>query len=191
MNPSEFAAVMRYISAGCGWKIDADRVEVYYDLLKDVPLPVLQLAAKTVLLTRSWNSFPQAGEIRQAVASVARSHEGAMTATEAWGWAQKAIRRIDFAIQGSVERAMADIPEIVRRAMREYGIGPLMRAKEEVAHAQFCRTFEAIQQGARRQLLIPEQMAKDMQALAAPVAKVVGQIGVEKDEQPKKKGRGK
>ena len=195
MNRKEFAAVMAYIQSGCGHAIDATRAEVYWDLLKDVPLQTLQLAARAVLLGRTWPSFPQVGEIRAAVVDI-EAGGWAVTSGEAWGFAQRAARNTDLEVDGSMARAMKDVPEIVRKAIRDIGMGNIIRAlvrgNGTVMQSQFIKAYESVVARQRKVALLPESMRQEivgpdaMPAIASEAIKMIGQ-----EKPTPKKGRGK
>lgn len=157
MTRAEFAGVMHYISLAINKPLSADSAEVYFDLLGDLPIAVLKLAAKRVCLEHRWANFPTVAELREAAAATQRGEVSALSAAEAWALAWRAIGRIDLEIDGSVERAFKGLPAVVVDALNALGIANLCYGKEPVAviRAQFVKAFEAIAARQKREALLP------------------------------------
>lgn len=66
MTRMEFMQVAAYIGVGCGKPLEREALEVYFDLLGDLPVASLRAAAKDVLLKRKWSSFPTVAELHEA-----------------------------------------------------------------------------------------------------------------------------
>ena len=65
MNREQFADVMMYLAHGSNQNPSKELMEVYYDLLRDLPLDVLHEAARRALLHMRTPMFPAVGLIRQ------------------------------------------------------------------------------------------------------------------------------
>jgi len=50
ISKNDFAAVIAFIEAGCRKKLEPREMDVYFGMLADLPLPVLQIAAQRALL---------------------------------------------------------------------------------------------------------------------------------------------
>jgi len=72
MTRQEFAAVMAYLAAGCGKALSEDALNVYFDLLRDLSIGVLQVAAQRALLEGQYPVFPSVGTLRQLAVETLR-----------------------------------------------------------------------------------------------------------------------
>src|SRR5262245_2019943 len=100
MTREDFAITMAYLESGLNQPLPAKRAEVYWDLLKDLPVDALRLAAKRVLLEHKWATFPSVAELRQAASEVLLGQEAEMSPATAWELAWAAARRIDLGLTG-------------------------------------------------------------------------------------------
>lgn len=192
MTRKEFAAVLAYIAEGCGKSLTTAAAEVYFGLLKDLPLQALQVAAGRVLLEHRYATFPPVGLIREFAVETMRGQVKPMTGAEAWGIAIRAMNKCDVDVEGSVDRAFANVPAIVREAVSGFGFKALYslpNGSVETARAQFTKLFDGLVERERKQSLLPSVMASEIKQIAdnaetkKRIKSVAGQIGVEK---PKK-----
>lgn len=186
MTKADFLPIIAYIGAGIGKPLAAEAVQVYWDLLGDLPRNVLQLAAKRVLLSHKWATFPSVAELREAAAETMQATVSEMTAGEAWQIATRACWNCDVDIDGDVERAFASVPELVRTAIYRFGFRALYNPGEnlEVMRAQFTRIFDDLAAEQKRQALLPDSLKRQIAAidvrhgeLPAPVRERLNQIG--------------
>lgn len=166
MTRHEFASVMAYISAGIGKPIAREAAEVYFDLLGDLPEPIFRAAAKRVLLEHKWATFPSVAELREAAALTMQGEISSLTAAEAWQLAWKATGKIDPEVDGSLERACAQLPPLVFEAMRSFGIPALCFGREPVAvvRAQFMKFYEQLADREKRRALLPDRLTQTIRA---------------------------
>ena len=93
INRPEFAAVMAMIEAGYPrWVPKKDTVSVYYEVLGDLPLDLLQAAVLQWISSDSpWPPSP--GQLRAAAFKLIEHTERRLTAGEAW---KEALDKIDY-----------------------------------------------------------------------------------------------
>lgn len=190
MTKSEFLAIMAFIEAGIGRGLDPPAegqfvgpVDVYFEMLGDLPAHVFQIAAKRVVLDHPWKTFPSVAELRQAAAQT-MAPQLELSAAEAWKLAWQAACGIDLEIDGSLARRTRDLPPLVLEAMTAYGIPDLCYGKESmgVVRAQFTKIYEQLLARDRKLALLPAVVKREIAQvgagkLAAPVVKAIGQIG--------------
>lgn len=70
------------------------RAEIYYENLKDIPIPQLEGAVQTILKTRKYSSIPTIAEIREA--ALGRDDEIETAALESWGKANYFVSRSNY-----------------------------------------------------------------------------------------------
>jgi len=178
MTRLELAQVLAYIGAAIGKPPSADLAEVYMDLLGDIPIEALRLAAKKVVLEHKWATFPTVSELREAAAEVMRSDKEP-TPAEAWAIAWRGIGKIDPEVDGSIERGCKDLPPLVVEAMQVMGIHALCYGKEPVAvvRAQFMKVYEQLQTRNYRERLLPNALKKEMASLPSTIRQLTSKIG--------------
>lgn len=196
MTNTEFAEIIAYITAGCGKPLTAESQVVYFDLLGDLPAETLRLAARRVLLEHKWATFPSVAELRQAAVDSTRGEVKELSAVEAWGLARRVAARIDLEVDGSAERAMTDLPPLVREAMRIFGLPSLCVSGGDdfdgnprrvdpisVQAAQFVKIYEQIAARDRKAALMPPAVRKaideagERQQIAGTVRQAIEGIG--------------
>lgn len=186
MTKLEFLPIMAYIGAGIGKRLEEASMDVYYDLLGDLPKDVLQTAAKRVCLEHKWATFPSVAELREAAAETIRGEKKSLSAAEAWELAWNATKKIDLEIEGSFDRACANVPPLVIEAMRSFGLAALIYGEEPVGvvRGQFMKIFEQISARDHRLTLLPqsvkasiEKIGRDHQQLPSVPLKLIQDIG--------------
>jgi hypothetical protein len=197
MKRNEFLAVMHYIAEGCGKSLSEGALEVYFDLLADLPLPALQAAAKLALSESRYPVFPPVGTLRVlATESLQGKVAGELVPAEAWRRACRAAdvlsRRADF-INGETgavvrERTLAELPASVREAGEAIGWYAIANTDNvETTRAHFQRAYEAlVLRKGRERLLSPDLRARLEAVVAAtrlpaaekpPALAIAGRIG--------------
>lgn len=198
MTKKQFAEVMAYLEAATDKPLSADRAAIYFDLLNDLPVDVLRTAAKRVLLQPQWGRFPDVLELRQAAADTIQAQVAEMTPERAWGLAWAAAGKLSFDCPpgqywangkrwpSQVAYVMSTVPPLVARAMSNFGLAALAHGREPigVVRGQFLKCFQQIIEERKRLALMPPALVREIEqqnqkALPAPVAKVIGQIGME------------
>lgn len=187
MTRPEFAAIMAYIAAATGKSLSADATEVYYELLGDLPAPVLRVTAKRVVLEHKWATFPTVAELREAAILTASGEVVGLSPAEAWDLAWSAAKKIDLEVEGSLQRACARLPPLVVEAMRVFGIATLCSTRGDpvgVVRAQFLKIYEQLQTRDHRVALLPAAVRREIAAasqaarvLPAPLSGLLENIG--------------
>lgn len=167
MTRDEFAQVSAYLSAAVGKPMPADQLEVYYDLLRDLPLSAVGAAARQSLVESRYPAIPPVGTIRQlAVAALRGPH---LTWAEAFELAMRAVRR--HGLDG--ERAgLASLPPVVAHAARCIGWRSLCDATDlDTPRAQFRDAYAPLAAREDRLGALPESVRRTIEELAAPLLK--------------------
>lgn len=191
ISRAKFASIIAYIAGGTQQTLTDAGMEVYYDLLGDLPYEALMIAAKRAVLEHNYATFPPVAILRQFATETKKGEVTRLTGSDAWGMAMKAIARCDAESDGSIERAFVNVPEIVRVAVYSFGFRALYNLPDngmETARAQFVKLFESIAERERKTGLLPavvqEQIAaiggNKSEALPSPVLKALEAIGGEK-----------
>jgi hypothetical protein len=173
MRRAEWTSIYGLLCVGCGKTLLPEAIEVYFDLLEDLPYPAMVQAAKAVLIEHPWATFPSIAELRAAGVDAANGSIAKITAGEAWQLAWSAAMKIDPEVEGAMQRHTAGMPPLVLRAMKAMGIIALCGGNEPVSvlRAQFVKIFEALAERERRIELLPPKVAA---AIAGKPAEKVG-----------------
>lgn len=185
MTRDEFARVIAVLSLGTGKELKRDAQEVYYELLGDLDADVFALAAKRVLLSHRWATFPTIAELREAAADTIAGQVAELSPAEAWELADRAARKIDPEVSGSADRHLAGLPPLVVEAIHTFGLPALCCSKSPVAvdRAQFVKIYEQLAARDRRLALLPASMRRQIAAVPeriespAPIVRALALIG--------------
>jgi len=189
MTREEFSRVIAYITAGTNKALTADSLEVYYDLLGDLPSDVLLSAAKRVVLEHPWATFPSVAELRAAAMLSTRGDLTDISPSQAWEMARTFGERFDPDVQGEYraygktypsqfDYLTSTLPAPVVRAIRSFGALSLSVGDEPtgVLRAQFMKTFEHVVASERREALLPPSLKQAIESIGRQIPEQVKQI---------------
>ncbi len=162
MDRSDFTKIMVYISASCGKPMNVETAEVYYDLLGDLPVPVLQSAAKQACLENTSGFFPPVGVLRRLAVRITSGNE--ITWGEAWELGLRAVRRFG----DKREAGLASLPLLVRQAVKCFGwqaLGDVRNDEIEYAREQFRKLFDPLAARENRTSLLPPMLAQTIKEI--------------------------
>ena len=188
-NKNDFARIMAYITAGTQKQLPDASLEVYYDLLGDLPPEALMLAAKRSVLEHKYATFPPVALLREMATDSIRGEVRRMSAADAWAIAMRAMNRCDVDVVGSRERSFKDVPPLVMQAIDAFGFMAMYNMPSsaiETARAQFRGIFESLDDRERKVGLLPAPLQKalvsighEQEAKLADVKSVAALIGAE------------
>lgn len=152
MTQTEFGTVMAYLSAGVGKAATLEQTRVYFDLLGDLPLPILQEAARRALMEHKYISLPPVGVIRGHAVSISGQRT---LGPNAWELALAAVRRY-----GSLHetRGLATLPADVAEAVRAFGWRIICDATNEelgIVQTQFLKVYDTLGKRSEQTALMP------------------------------------
>ncbi len=157
MNKTEFAEVIAYLAAGTGKPASIEQTRVYFDLLCDLPLPLVQEAARRSLLEHKYPTLPPVGLIRSHAVSMTRDRT---PGPEAWRLAIGAAERYG---ESNESRGMATLPADVAAAVRAFGWRVLCDARRDelgIVQTQFLKVYATLETRSDRQELMPPMSEK-------------------------------
>lgn len=151
---------------------------MYFDLLGDLELGVLQAAAKRAALEHRYPSLPPAGLIRQHAADLvhpplpaAKAWEQACVVARRWGEDLVFRARFTEKTRQRIEADLARLDPRARAAAEAYGWRNVVEAQPGVGFAQFRNVYESLDGAERREAALPP-------ALRLPaVAKALAGVG--------------
>jgi len=173
MTRSEFYSTITYLTAAIGKPIaDGEgtqgeaarkaRLDVYFDLLGDLPADAFLTAAKRVAVEHVWATFPTVAELRQAAAETLQGAIKHLSPAEAWTKAWNAVKCIDPEIPESVYRHTGHLPPLVLEAMKAFPLVALIYAKPDFARPQFIKIYEGLIARENRHALLPASVKKSI-----------------------------
>jgi hypothetical protein len=139
MTKAEFAKIAAYLSAGIGKKMPSETMDVWFDILQDLPAELALMAVKKALSTYEYATIPPIGVIyKSAVELVTASIP---SASGAWAEVQDQIRLV-----GSYGKPTFSDPLIFKTVSAMGGWVDLCRSEEPVGviRAQFLRIYEGL-----------------------------------------------
>lgn len=171
MTREDFAVVMGVLKAGTGATVTSEQAAVYFDLLHDLPLAVVQAAAKQVLLDHHYPTIPPVGAIRKA--AVALQSPPAIPGPEAWRLFLAAVRKYRLEPQrrlvagqwrevGGEQQGLASLPPDVAHAARCFGWRRLCDTMADhlgIAERDFLQVYATLGKHAERHAVLPPSVA--------------------------------
>lgn len=104
-DKKKFSVYMALLGTAFGDKgISPERIDVYYEHLRDIPVDLLGRAVQTILKTRKFSSVPTIAEIREA--AFGREDEIEAAAVKAWGEACHSVERGQYLADSIVGEAV-------------------------------------------------------------------------------------
>jgi len=166
--------------------MDATAVEVYYSFLSDLDAGLLSAAVAKCIAEMKW--LPKIAEIRTAAADISTGQVQEMSASEAWGLAQKVVRRVDFEIPHTIGKARELVPSLVWEAIQNAGLRELIYGEGTWPQKIFTDAYNAVLSRERKRLLLPEQLRQEIESRRemkhlkrdALISQAIGQIGTER-----------
>lgn len=174
-HETDFQTIMGYIASGCGKGLSTEQTAVYFDLLGDLPIPVLQVAAKRALLEREWPTFPTVGELRALASEI--QYGKPPTAEQAWMMAKEASQHYrpcdelpgpDGRVNmwGRWTRVAESLPIAVQMAGDSLGWRSIRDATNtEVARAQFVKAYSEFVLRQKKELLLPAPLQQEIRQI--------------------------
>ena len=172
MTRPEFACVVAYLVTATGKVMPFAQMEVFFDLLGDLPARAVEDAARRAVASSPYPAIPPVGVLRALALEATRPT--ALTWGEAWGLVLAAVRRFGWDRE---REALASLPDAVARAARCMGWERLCAAAPEHAHAnrsQFRDVYTPIVEREQRAAALPPPS----RALLAGIGRPVPQLGV-------------
>ncbi len=167
MTRDEFTPVVAYLAAAVGKPVGREQAEVYFDLLADLPAPLVWLAVKRAVAESRYPTVPPVGVIRAAAAEAAGAD--APTWPEAWALVCREVRRHGL---GRQAEALAALPPPARRAAEAVGWRALCDATEgglDTLRAQFRDAYGTLSEREGREARLPANLRPDVARLAGGI----------------------
>jgi hypothetical protein len=136
-----------------------ETIEIWFDLLGDLPFEVAKMAVKRLLLELPYPPTP--AEIRKRAVEIALP--AIPTGSEAWAVALKLINNYSPYRQ---KDWFDGIEPNIAKAVRAMGLQEMALTENvDVTRGQFLKVYEQIAVGARQDALLPDKLRNDIQEL--------------------------
>lgn len=160
MTLREFAPLMAYLAAAAQKPAPAETVKVYFDLLNDIPVKVLEQAIRAAVVEHRYATIPPVATIRE-IASKIQGADHVMTAMESIAGARKLIGEAGGSHAGPEERsaAFAKMPPLVAACLRAFGWDNFCDSEcRETLQAQWRMNWDAVAERQKRNAALPEDL---------------------------------
>jgi hypothetical protein len=142
------------------------KTNIFYDLLKDLEYPVLQTAVRKHMLLSEFP--PTIADLRKLAVEI-KNPSLQLTAAEAWGEVQKAIRYFGW-YRG--EEALASMSDGARKISQYIGWQNICEAENlDVLRGQFFKMYGQVDVREKTEALLPESVKADIQKLTANIGR--------------------
>jgi hypothetical protein len=144
-------------------------VDLWWEMFKDQPAPVVGMAVKALIATDTKGFPPHIGAVKEAISKLMQPNE--MTPQEAWALVNAATRRSTYYAQEEFDK----LPQVVQRI-----VGTPMQLKEwaamdsdtlqSVIASNFQRSYKVKAEKEREFLALPAEIRQMSEQLAAGMA---------------------
>ena len=142
------------------FEVDEFKQNVWLEMLQDVPYELAQVCVKKLILESHYP--PAIADIRKQVAEISTPKSEKLDGATAWGEVTKAIGW--YGSYGTEEALASMSPRIVRMiGWREI----CMSEELGVIRGQFLKMYEQVSAKERQELLLPESLKSQINALGA------------------------
>ncbi len=140
-----------------------EQFDFWYEMLGDIEYRVMQIAIGK--LVSELKFAPTIADIREQVAAIKTPQENRITAADAWGEVEQAIRKYGYYQQ---TEALDSMSPITRRTVDCIGFRQICLCEEPgVVRGQFLRMFDQAANKEKQNALLPENLKKQIDAIAA------------------------
>lgn len=161
MKKAETVKVMTTIAANYrNFDVDDFKVELWYDMLKDLPFPLVMASVKMVMMSSKYP--PTIAEIREGVVKL--SDNQGITAGEAWGEVTRGIAKF-----GSYdpEGAFSIMSPMTLKVVKQLSWREICSSENiSVTRGQFIKIYDSLRVREEHEKLLPEGFKDSVKLLA-------------------------
>lgn len=135
-------------------------IEMWNDALKDVDYKTAEVAIKKIILTSTFP--PSIAEVRAAVTSI--MIPDILTAADAWGEVQKALRLYGYY---RTQEAIDSMSELTVKTVKYIGWSNICLCEESgVVRGQFLKMYEQVANRKRSEVLLPVALKDEIRKIS-------------------------
>ena len=161
MTKAEVAKILTVLAAAYPkFEVDDLKVRVWHEMLGDLDYATANMAVKKLILE---NTFPPSiAEVRKAAMEILNPE--VMTAAEAWGEVERAIRIYGYYRE---TEALESMSPSVAKVVEYIGWQNICLNEEPgVIRGQFLKMYQQVRERDRREMLLPADLRQGIQRLA-------------------------
>ena len=161
MTKIETAKLLAVLAAAFPrFEVDDLKVQVWHEMLGDLDYSLASLAIKKLILESTF--APAIAEVRKAVAEIL--NPDGMTAAEAWGEVERAIRLYGYYRE---TEALESMSPSVAKVVKYIGWQNICLNEEPgVVRGQFLKMYAQVAEREQKELLLPADLRQGIQRLA-------------------------
>jgi hypothetical protein len=162
MTKAEVATILTVLAAVYPkFEVDDLKVHVWHEMLGDLDYDTANMAVKKLILE---NTFPPSiAEVRKAAMEIL--NPDVMTAAEAWGEVERAVRTYGYYRE---TEALESMSPSVAKVVKYIGWQNICLNEEPgVVRGQFLKMYAQVAEREQKELLLPAGLRNDIQRLAS------------------------
>lgn len=178
MSRAELLKIMAYVYAEHGIQLTEERIAVWWDQFRTVPVEAAGNAAR-ILLSRKSYGPPKAHDFAQVLSEVQASAEDRETWGEAWDKFTTIALRLGFYERERILPAVEKVSPLAAAAMRT-GVREFLTSSESdlpTIRAQFRQRYEALQSRVQLDRQMPADMRRTLDGSSTYPVKVGSIVG--------------
>lgn len=153
------------------FEVNEVKAAVFFELLGDLDYKVVQSAVKKHMLISEFP--PTIAEIRKLATEI-KNPELQITAADAWGEVQKAIRYFGWYCG---EEALASMSNGTRRVVEHIGWQNICESENmDVIRGQFMKMYGQIEAREKTEAILPEGLKNDIKQLSENIGKAIPKV---------------
>ena len=161
MTKAETARLLAIMTAAWPrFEVDDVKVQIWHDMLTDVPYEIAVMALKKLIAENIHP--PSIAEMRRAVFEVTTPPQERLDAASAWG---EGVRAVELYGWPQPQAALASLSPRTRRVAEMIGWQEICSGNPDVVRAQFMRMYETVQQREMHDLLLPQPLRQQLDAV--------------------------
>ncbi|MGF7429603.1 replicative helicase loader/inhibitor [Thermoanaerobacterium thermosaccharolyticum] len=162
MTKKEVIQILGVLSAAySNMSINEKTVDIWAELLKDIPFEIAKVVAKKHILENIYP--PSIADIRHNVFEIMTPKTEQLTAAEAWGEVMSAIRKYGYYREAE---ALASMSEKTKNVVQFIGWRDICLSEQlDVIRGQFRMMYEQLEERQRKEALLPIDLKNEIQQI--------------------------
>lgn len=163
MSKAEIIKLLTIIAAMYSrFEINELKVNLWLDMIGDLPFKVAQLAVKKVMMTSEFP--PTVAEVRKAAADITHAKDDVLDAGKAWGEVQDAVRKHGFY---ETNKALEMMSPLTRQVVEQISWREICLCEEPgVIRGQFMKMYDSMKVRHQQERMLPESFKNQISLLA-------------------------
>lgn len=154
---SDIAKLLTLIAAAWPrFEPSADKVNIWHEMLNDIPSPVLGASIKRLIAEREWP--PSISDVRKEAIGLLEPEK--ITPAEAWGQVQNAVKTYGYY---RAKEGVSTLSPRVKKAVDCIGWSNICNSENvSVIRGQFMKMYEQIQEQEYKERILPKELRREV-----------------------------